>query len=164
MWIKIKKFACLALAMALLAICSGCGESSPDTKDVSVSDLAAAADSVLGTSDSMGDAGASVVEGLIKLTESDYEDCVVKITVKGTSFDEYGIFKGKDANQASSIEEAVKTYIQMRIDTDMGYQPEELPKLENAEVRKIGSYVVYCILDDSSRSVVLSVVEQALSS
>ena len=42
------------------------------------------------------------------------------------------------------------------------YAPEELPKLEGAEVRTFGNYTVYAIADDRDRALIFETVEKAL--
>ena len=143
----------------LLGALAGCGGGS---KNVAIDTVAAAVSNALGSSVSVTDADAGLIEGMMKLSASDYEDCVVKITVTGTSFDEYGIFKGKDATQAKNLESALQAYLKLKLDSDMGYQPQELPKLENAQVKSSGNYVMYCILDDAGRSAAISAFEEAL--
>ena len=43
------------------------------------------------------------------------------------------------------------------------YAPEELPKLERAEVRVFGNYVAYAILSDEDRTLFFDTVEKKLS-
>ena len=147
--------AALVLALALCA----CGGSSG--KDVPVADIVTAVDGVLGGSGNLVEADAGMVEGFMKLAEDGYADCAVKIS-SGTSFDEYGVFQAADSSQAKAIAGALEAYLQLKLDTDMGYQPEELPKLEKAEVKTSGNYVVYCILSDTEKSAAFSAFEDAL--
>ena len=146
--------AALVLALALCA----CGSSG---KAIPVSDIAAAVDGVLGGSGNLAEADAGMVEGFMKLSEDGYADCAVKIS-SGTSFDEYGVFQAADSSQAKAIAGALEAYLQLKLDTDMGYQPEELPKLEKAEVKTSGNYVMYCILGDTEKSAAFGAFEDAL--
>ena len=51
----------------------------------------------------------------------------------------------------------------MRLDVWMEeYMPEEKPKLENATVKTMGRYVVYCILSDEAKDTVFTAVDNML--
>lgn len=147
-----------ALVLALL-LCS-CGGS--PAKDVPVADIITAVDGVLGGGENLTQADAGLVEGYMKLSADDYADCAVKINSYGTSFDEYGVFQAADGAQAKTIAGALEAYLQLKLETDMGYQPEELPKLENAEVKTSGNYVMYCVLDDAEKEAAFGAFEDAL--
>ena len=153
-----KKGAVAALAALVLALLCACGGSA---KDVPVADIVTAVDGVIGGSGNLVEADAGMVEGFMRLTENDYADCAVKIN-SSTSFDEYGVFKAADSSQAKAIAEALEAYLQLKLDTDMGYQPEEVPKLEGAEVKTSGNYVMYCILGDAEKSAAFGAFESAL--
>ena len=145
-----------ALVLTLLCACGG------SAKDVPVSDIVTAVDGVLGGGDNFTQADAGLVEGYMKLSSDDYTDCAVKINSYGTSFDEYGVFKAADSSQAKNIAGALEAYLQLKLDTDMGYQPEEVPKLESAEVKTSGNYVMYCILGDAEKDAAFGAFEDAL--
>lgn len=152
-----KKGIVLLIAALALLLCA-CGGSS---KDVPVAEIVTAVDGVIGGSGNLVEADAGMVEGFMRLTQDDYADCAVKIN-SSTSFDEYGVFKAADSSQAKTIAEALKAYLQLKLDTDMGYQPEEVPKLESAEVKTSGNYVMYCILGDAEKSAAFGAFEDAL--
>ena len=77
--------------------------------------------------------------------------------------DEYGVFRAKDADAAKELEKQAKDYLANRLETWMDeYMPEEKPKVENAECRVFGNYVVYAILSDANRSAAFKAVEAAL--
>ena len=157
---KIKKGIVLVIAALVLALAlCACGGSSG--KDVPVADIVTAVDGVLGSGETLVEADAGMVEGFMKLTEDGYADCAVKIS-SSTSFDEYGVFKAADSSQAKTIAGALEAYLQLKLETDMGYQPEELPKLEKAEVKTSGNYVMYCVLGDSERDAAFGAFENAL--
>jgi len=87
----------------------------------------------------------------------------VKINAKGVNIDEYGVFKAADEKEAASVKAAAEGYLRFRLDTWMReYMPEELPKLENAQVKVCGSYVLYAILDEDAAQAVFDAFEAAL--
>ena len=94
---------------------------------------------------------------------SSVSEYVVKINSRGVNIDEYGIFKAEDDSQLQQLQTAVSNYLQFRVDTWMvEYMPEEFPKLQNAETKTIGNYVMYAILSDSDKQAVFSAFEKTL--
>ncbi len=156
--------ALLLAICALLSLCA-CGDSGGKAEykdDVAVSDLA---DKVIDTNDrwSFTQMNDSYLEGAMKLTPSDFAEYSVNINAMGTTADEFGIFKAKDADSVAAVKEAAEGYLSFRLETWMDeYMPEEKPKLEKAEVKVCGLYVMYAILDDSSRSAAFDAFESAL--
>lgn len=160
---KTKTISLILCMMIFSGLLSACGGGSSIRDDVPVSQLEEAVDAVVNTDGNLVSAPESHVTGFMKMTDTDYEEYTVKINSKGINIDEYGIFKGKDSEQAKSIKKFVDDYIQLRKDTWIAeYMPEEYPKLENSEVKVLGSYVMYAILSDESRSSVFTAFENAL--
>lgn len=105
----------------------------------------------------------SYISGAMKIDVSEYADYIVNINALGTNVDEYGIFKAKDEASVAAVKEDAENYLQFRLDTWMEeYMPEEKPKLENAEVKVCGLYVMYAILDDAARADAFTAFENAL--
>lgn len=153
----------LILFFAIVLIASSCaGKQGNIRDDVLVSDIAAAADTHL-NADNFASMNDSYLMGAMKLDTSLFEDYIVKVNAYGANIDEYGIFKVSDSSQVSRAENAVKEYLDMRGDTWMEeYMPEEKPKLEAAEVKSKGLYIMYAILSDQSRTSVLTEFENIL--
>lgn len=140
----------------------GCGKTAAVNNDVAVTDVSAAVASVL-SDDALVSVDADYIAGSMKMEVSDYDSYDVKINSKGVNIDEIGIFKAKDAEQLASVEQAVKDYIQMRKDTWMvEYMPEERPKLDSAEIKTLGNYVMYVILSDKDKTAAFKAFEKAL--
>jgi len=160
-----KRFTALLLVVAaLLALCAcSSGGSKVEYKtDVSTADLSA---SVIAIKDDWNFAAMndSYLEGAMKLTPSDFADYTVNINAMGTNVDEFGIFKAKDAASVEAVKEAAEGYLKFRLDTWMEeYMPEEKPKLEKAEVKVYGLYVMYAIFDDTTRADAFTALENAL--
>ncbi len=98
--------------------------------------------------------------------DSYYDDFSIIYTVDTGNIDELGIFHAPDSNSAEEIYEDALEYIEnMREDERAfiaSYAPEELPKLDGAEVRTIGSYVVYVIASKSRVESAMSAIEESL--
>ena len=141
-----KKYIALILAMlmalCLLSACGGHNDSDPGFEAVSTA-VKNAADS-----DIMTDIPESYMESMMKLTADNYSECLVRISSVGTSIDEYGVFKTKDP---SAMEDALNDYLAYRMEIWMDeYLPQELPKLQNAQVWAVGNYVMYVISDSET--------------
>lgn len=157
----------LSLVLCIVMLCgliSACGSGGADIRDdVPVADISTAVDAVAGGGDGMVAAPESHVTSFMKMSAEDYSEYAVKLNSKGVNIDEYGIFKGKDSEQVKTIKAAVDTYLQLRKDTwIVEYMPEEFPKLENAEVKVVGNYVMYAILSDEAKSAGFAAFEDAL--
>ena len=159
-----KKLLVLSSAILLLSIFAGCGSKDAKVKnDVAVTDVSAAVTAKL-SDDALVSVDADYIKGMMKMDVSDYDSYDVKINSKGVNIDEVGVFKAKDASQVATVEKAVKDYIQMRKDTWMvEYMPEERPKLDSAEVKTLGNYVIYVILPDDDKAAALDAFTKALT-
>ena len=143
-----KKIIILLLALTMILALAACGAA----KEPAFADVCKKVDESVTVGGSLTAVDADYIKGALGIDTAAYTDAMVKVTSTGTAIDEYGVFKCADDKAADALETAVKAYIQQRIDTWMGYTPEELPKLENAKVESEGSYVFYAILGDAERS------------
>lgn len=161
---KITKITAFMLSVVLLAgLLAGCGGGDKVKNDVPVAELAALVDPAIGADGNLSEAPATYIQGMMGMDVSAYEEYVVKINAYGTNIDEYGIFKGSDEAQAKEIADAVEAYLQMRNDTWMTeYMPEEYPKMEAAEFKTVGCYVMYAILSDDAKAAGFAAFEDAL--
>ena len=156
-----KKMALLLAACALLGVLAGCGGGDVRS-DVPVADIVTAVDAVVGNG-SLVPVDESYVQGRLKVDTSLCAEYTVKINSMGTSVDEYGVFKAKDEDSAKTLAENVQAYLDERLATWMDeYMPEEKPKVENAEVRTEGQYVMYAILSDDAKEAVFGALSDAL--
>lgn len=154
---------CAILALLLFTACGGKSVAGGIRNDVALNDVSSAVASVL-SDDALVSVSDSYISGSMKMDVSDYDSYDVKINSKGVNIDEYGVFKAKDSSQAALVEKAVSDYLQMRRDTWMKeYMPEEYPKLENAEIKIAGNYVIYAILSDSDRKAAFDAFEKVLT-
>ena len=140
---------------------TACGESAQ--KNVSAADLAKDVMEAIGMSDTMEDTADVVVVGFMRLRPDQFGDCAVYHNSYGTGVDEFGIFKA-GALSAAEVKTAVEDYLTVMRETNMAalYTPEELPKLNGAEVRAVGDYVMYCVLSDADKDTAFKTFEAAL--
>jgi len=160
----VKKTICVLLAALLLtaALC-GCGGAKVEYRDdVAVSDLAQSVLACVSKGSDLAVMKDSYIMGVMGMDIAGYAEYAVYVSAIGTNIDEFGIFK-VDTLSAGDAQEQIEAYLQMREDTWMKeYTPEEHPKLQNAEVKICGNYVIYVILSDSERAASLKAFEDAL--
>ena len=79
---------------------------------------------------------------------------------------EIGIFHCPDEETAKDFLETVTEYIEdQKINQRTfisSYAPRELEKLDHAEVRRYGTYVIYVMLDDENRTLTFDAIENVL--
>lgn len=138
----------LALSIAL------CGCSSEEGKNPEMQDVADAVGAAIDISD-MAQIPDNYVTDIMSIALDGYAARNTIISSVSTNINEYGIFQGKDSEQAAELAEKVQAYLDYRMELWMDeYLPDEKPKLENAEVWTNGNYVMYAILNDSDREAV----------
>ena len=83
----------------------------------------------------------------------------------GVGIDEYGIFRMKEESGIEGMKSAIQDYIDSaKLSFNENYAPNEKPKLDNAEIRVFGKYVVYAVLSEDDKNVLFSALETALKS
>jgi len=159
-----KKSLALVSALLILSLFAGCGSKTAVVRnDVAVSDLSTAVSAVL-SDDALVSVPETYISGSMKMDVSDFDSYDIRINSKGVNIDEFGIFKAADTSQFELIEKAINDYLQMRKDTWMvEYMPEERPKLDSAEVRTVGYYIMYAILSDDDKDAAFKAFTAALT-
>ena len=155
----VSKAVSLLLAAVMLAgLLCACGGS--EAKNVPVTELSSKVCEALGMTD-MTDPGANYVKGYLKHDASELGEYLIQKNVMGTSIDEFGIFKA-DKLSTDELKGMIEGYLQILVDSWMNYQPEEKPKLDGAEIKVSGDYVMYCILGDADRDTAFGAFTDAL--
>ncbi len=112
---------------------------------------------------------------------SEYSEEDVRLLLRGTSlYDDFRIIYSSDANDINEIGvfhcpdeqsskeflSVVKDYISEQQENQKAfiasYAPREVPKLEAAEVKRYGNYVIYTILDENAKKEVFEEVKELL--
>ncbi|MBQ9783183.1 MAG: DUF4358 domain-containing protein [Clostridia bacterium] len=95
-----------------------------------------------------------------------HDDVCLRYSARSEDINEFGIFHTPDEASRAEIKQLTEAYLeQLRSDQSAfiaSYAPDELPKLERAEVRTFGNYTVYGILDDDDRELLFETVEKEL--
>lgn len=155
----IKRVVAALLLLSLLLCLCACGAKYRD--DIPLNRITAVADARMGGD--MEEMTTGFVSGTMHLDPNSFGGYTVKINKKGINIDEYGVFRAPENGKASDVQDAIEGYLKLRRDTWMKeYMPEEKPKLDKAEVKVFGNYVLYVIADDDVRNNIYQDVEKLL--
>ena len=147
----------LPLLLAFALLLTACGKTAPVKDNVPVEEIAAEVLEELAARGDLTRMNDSYVNGVMAMDVADYSEYAVYVSAVGTNIDEFGVFKVSADLKSDEAAEQLRAYLQMREDTWMNqYTPEEHPKLEKAEVKVLGNYVMYVILSDAERKAALS--------
>lgn len=156
---KILPLFCAVLALGLLA---ACGSGSKVKDDVAAADVSKAVVAAL-PAESFTAASETYVTGVMKMDGPSFKGFDVEVNSKGENIDMFGVFQGTDEKQTAEIKKACEDYLQMRKDTWMPeYMPAERPKLDDAEIKVAGNYVMFAILSESDKTAAFGAFEKAL--
>ncbi len=165
-----KIFPCLlALTLALTLVLSGCGQDSYTTT-LSADKVADKLLEVLSGRYHGADAdyisesrfGANYRD----LTEKCYDHIILLSDDEETNIDQIGVFHVINKSDVSGVADAVTSFVEaekLRLrDLLTSYNPGELPKLEQAQVKVCGTYVFYSFLSEAETSAAITALEQTL--
>ena len=95
------------------------------------------------------------------------EDYCLRYSTLSENINEIGILHTESKEEQAAAEALCEAYLKELWEEKQAfiasYAPEELPKLEHAEVRSFGRYTVYAILDDDDRTRIFDAIEQLLT-
>ncbi len=159
--ISVLLFLCLAFAFA------SCNNTSAYRDDIACEALAVNAEKKVNLKDTLafveeGDMTLSVLPHISEAVAT-ATDSKVRFT-GGFSFDEYGIFHCTDSAAVEKVQKNAKDYVKSRAEDTLyrSYFPGEEYKLDEAEVKVFGNYVVFAILSSENRSAFFAEIEQLL--
>lgn len=151
-----------ALFNAMLLTLAACGKNGQLRSDVTVADLSAAVEPLIVNASHLDTADVDYLRFNLDGTAGAAER-LVRLSISGTSLDEYGIFRAASPEDTGALADACKAYLQKRNDAWMHtYMVEEYPKLRDAEVKVIGQYVVYLILTEAEKEAVTAKITETL--
>ena len=156
----------LIAALLLLCLClcfAACG--AKYRTDVPFDRLITLIDGQMSGSD-LSEMNSGYLSGAMHLDPSIFGNYMVKLNSKGVNIDEYGIFRAPDEKSVDSVKDEIEDYLAFyrnsKTTSIMQYMPEEMPKLEKAEVKVYGIYVLYVIAADDVRENVYQTLEKEL--
>ena len=160
-----KKFVVLIFCFLLLILLVSCSKSNSYRDDIPCSDIAR---DLCDKSEVMGGYSEYDKNHVAFLFEdtSLYDDCSVRYSTEVTDINEIGVFHCNNKDNAKALTETVSKYI-TETQTDQkafieSYAPREVPKLENAEVRQYGNYVIYLVMSAEDKEDAIEEIEKFL--
>lgn len=158
----VKLVSLLLCLTALLSLCAcGGGKIRTDVKPV---DIADAIVGEMGIADAMTSLDENYITGRMDIDLSNCAEYDVRLSTASINVNEFGVFKAKDVDHVEALDADVQAYLAMRLETWMDeYLPEEKPKVENAQVRTFGPYVIYTILSESDSKLAIDTASEMLT-
>ena len=90
----------------------------------------------------------------------------LRLAEDGSNLDEFAIFACGNEQEAKALAKRLESYLADRYEKDkewyLSYIPMEVPKLQHAEVKIFGKYVVYAILSQDGRNRTFDLLRQKL--
>lgn len=144
-----KRLVILALAAVLaMGLLAGCGSDGVETADFGPETAAQELLESKAFSDILSPVTAKVAAALYGVKETDISACAVFCST-GATAEEIAIFKVQDENLARQLETAARARLKSQAAAYAGYGPQEVPKLEAADVRRQGVYVSCVVSADT---------------
>jgi hypothetical protein len=138
------------IILTLLVCLSAASCSAKVEQDVTCAELGAAVEAAIADADNLSEMGVNSIGFLLNVDVN--ADNIIEYTVKApsgsSSIDEYGIFKMSDNKAVSDIAKTLNAYLETRVTTwDTRYDQSEKSKVDDAQIKIYGNYVLYLILD-----------------
>ena len=106
-------------------------------------------------------------EKYTSLLENTSDHCIIVSEKSDMNIDEVGVFHVKDSAKVEEMKAIVETYVEGQTlrfqDLLASYNPDELPKLEEAEVEVCGNYIYYSILSEERTEQAQNAFKNALT-
>lgn len=104
------------------------------------------------------------VDDLTKIDDSsietiyaiDYAEASEVYVSSGATAEEIAVFELKDEDDADKAYKACEERIETQKEAFETYIPEEMEKLDNAVVKKVGKYVIVCVADNNTAEDIIS--------
>lgn len=158
-----KRLFCLIFILALTF--ASCSKKVEYKNDLACEPLAKDLSALCPVDDGYSEYGEDQIRFFFENT-SIHDDYAIFYSTNAEDINEIGIFHCPNEDSAEEMARITENYIKMMQDTQINfissYAPYEIPKLESAEVRRYGNYVVYTILDTDERRSVYSLLEKDL--
>ena len=156
----------LILLCGSLLLLSACGAKASYTNTLPCADLADTLEEQIPANLGYETYGADHIQFYFKNNDL-YDDLCLRYTARSEDIGEFGILHATDPKACRELEALCREYLETLREEKSAfiasYAPEELPKLEQAEVRAFGSYVTYAILSEEERELFFDTVEKRLT-
>lgn len=162
--IRLTALAVLFLTVAL-PILSSCKKETSYTDDLSCAEIMDAVEDQIPVNFGYETFGGDHMRYYFEETPLPDDHCL-RYSVMNDDINEVGIFHSPDGKSEEEVFRLTEAYLATLREEKQAfigsYAPEELPKLNDAEVRRFGNYTVYAILSEEDRKLVFETVEKML--
>lgn len=105
-------------------------------------------------------------ENYTALLDNTTDHCIIVSEKSDVNIDEVGVFHVKDSAKVDELKTIVETYVEGQTlrfrDLLISYNPDELPKLDEATVIVCGNYIYYSILSEARTETAKTAFENAV--
>lgn len=105
-------------------------------------------------------------ENYTALLDDTTDHCIIVSEKSDVNIDEVGVFHVKDSAKVDELKTIVETYVEGQTlrfrDLLISYNPDELPKLDEATVTVCGNYIYYSILSEARTETAKTAFENAV--
>lgn len=163
---QIARLLCLLILVTAALTCfSSCDSGVTYRDDVKVSDISTTLKNKFPVADGYYAADSDYLGFYFEGAADKVEAHVIEFSATSTNINQFGIFRVKEGS-ANDIKALCDSYIQTMRDrwvAQANYIASEHPKMENAEARVFGNYVVYVMLTAEDKQAAFAAVEEMLS-
>ncbi len=161
-----KNFFLSAISLILIILLlSGCTNKMAYRDDIACKTITEAVTNTIPVPDGYAEYDEEYLRFMIKET-SLHDDFSIYYSTEANDINEIGVFHCPDEQSANTLEETMTLYIEEQKTVQrsfiQSYAPQEIPKLEDAEVRRYGNYVIYLVLDKSKKNDAWTLIEDIL--
>ena len=153
------------LALTMLLSLAACGEKKQFSDNVAANELADHTLAALSDGVDYTTAQSGYLDDYF-LTPSYVSDATVRFATDANNLNEFGIFH-VSSDKVKDMETLLKDYLKKSYEANQAwydsYIPAETPKLRDAEVKRIGNYVLYAIASPSDRTAFFEAAEAKLT-
>ncbi len=142
---KLLTAACMTL---VLAGASGCG-SGQEAAVIDIAGLVSELSETVMTDDILTEIDGDYMSELYGINVDLLADYHVLLS-SGATANEIAVFECKEESGTETVQEGIEMRIQDQIDSYSSYGPQEVPKLESAEIYVRDTYVAVCVSSDDA--------------
>lgn len=154
----------LLLALTAITLLASCDKQASYRDDVKISDISDKLKEKFPTTDGYFSPDSDYLGFYFEGAEDKVEEYIVNRSATSTNINEFGVFRVKSGS-AEEMKAICDKYIQTmreRWVAQASYIASEHPKMENAEARVFGNYVVYVMLTAEDKLSAFATVEELL--
>ena len=153
-----KPFILILLAMLAMLFIAGCAQEVKEEASVDIEALQKKLQNADLFTDTLERITKESVLTTVLFLDADSIETHLLYMGSGYTGEEYGLFKCSSADAALALTEDLKTRVDTMKNIYADYAPDAIPRLNNAIIRRQGSFVAYVVADKQAEA--LSIVEE----